>query len=282
MNRPKALRWQIEDEIKRSSLPADSRHILWVLLSLADVDTGAIPAHRNPSYSALANDTALARSTVAARLKELRRDGWLIVDTPSVADQVGKKARNRYQIRSPTGPSHGLVRQADQSEERTSASPGHGPDWSGGRTQTGPGDGLTTDPEHPDHQTSPAPDPRSADRWHGRDRIVVEVEEFLGQPAWTAERVRTALLAWESSPNRPRSVDAVAHSLIKKQDRAGLLARLSGAEPASPIRPADPPPCGECDARPGDPPTARLMPDETPCPRCYPERLRRLGARRAS
>lgn len=59
--------------------------------------------------------------------------------------------------------------------------------------------------------------------------------------------------------------------------------RLAGVGDDGPGRqPALPPPCGECDARPGDPPTARLMPDETPCPRCYPERLRRLGARRAS
>ncbi|MFL6142993.1 MAG: hypothetical protein ACJ72N_14145 [Labedaea sp.] len=41
-------------------------------------------------------------------------------------------------------------------------------------------------------------------------------------------------------------------------------------------RSALPPPCGNCDAQPGDNPSARMVIDETsglprPCPRCHPK-----------
>lgn len=282
MPEPKALRWRIEDALKRSDLKADARHVLWVLLSLADVGTGVVPPAHTPSYSSLARDTGLARSTVVSRVRELARDGWLHVQPPPVAEQVSKKARNRYRVCLPTGPALGLVRHSDQSEDQTG--PRVGPALVRGSAATGPAAGLTTDPDHPDppparaqESTDESGRTRRADGtevvWRSRRARAERLAACLGD-GWTADEADTALQELQAHPppwmKRPA---AYVDARVRSGDRDDLLSVLPDRPP-----PAVPPLCGACEGNDVDGVASRLVPGtDTPCPACHPR-----GAGRAS
>ena len=275
MPEPKALRWQIEAAVKRSDLVADARHVLWVLLSVADVATGVVPASRSPSYGSLARDTNLARSTVILRVRDLERDGWLIVESPDVAEQVSKRARNQYRVCLPTGPSLGLVREPDQSpdwsEEQTSPSPG--PALVRGSDSTGPGDGLTTD--HADESDSVARASEIDELTDERRALAERVAAFLGD-GMTVMDASDGLRRLDASA-RIDSVPAYVESFIRKGLRDELARKLRGHRSQS-RRKAPGPPCGKCEGNDADGVASRLVPGtDTPCPNCHPRGVSRAS-----
>lgn len=266
MAEPKSLRWRIEDALKRSTLVPDARHVLWVLLSLADVASGVIPPGRSPSYGALARDTGLARSTVVLRVRDLQRAGWISVQTPDVAEQRSRRARNQYRVCLPTGPSPGLVRETDQSEARTS--PGDGPPLVRDSDPTGPADGLTTDLDPSD---GPARAGEADELWRSRLALAERVAAFLGDGV-TAEEAAAGVARLESDPS-VKSAAALVDWHLREGRREDLARRLLGRK-AKGRRTTLAPVCGRCEGRPGDGPAQRLVPGtNTPCPNCHPGRV---------
>lgn len=139
----------------------------------------------------------------------------------------------------------------------------------------------------------PAGDPRPAQptiraHWRGRARIVAELANLVGAAGWAEARIEGAMATWEQHPGDVRDVDSVAGALLAKvkrgdRDVGALVAMLARAENAAP--PAELiPPCGKCEARPGDSsPTARRIydrPDDPTdpgrrCPNCHPVEVNR-------
>jgi len=144
-----------------------------VLLDAAGADDAVIPERFTPSLTDIVSRTGLGRGTVADRLNDLERGGWVKRDRPSVAEaRGGAKTRYALSIGDPkacavpkekavsssasSSPGAGLVREEDQSGSRTS--PGAGlelvrePD----QASPGAGRGVVREPDGKDtHQLPP-------------------------------------------------------------------------------------------------------------------------------
>lgn len=127
-------RCQCHDE--PPSQPA--RGVALTLATYADADDGRIPAQYSPSLTSLARAAGFARSTTAAALAQLDEDGWIDRTPPPVGLARSEKARTRYRLTVPS-PGDGLVRNADQSESRSS--PPDGPELVRDTDLASPGDG---------------------------------------------------------------------------------------------------------------------------------------------
>lgn len=113
--------------IRGSDLPATDRHILMTLASLADPETGIIPDRFQPSFSDLAQQTGLGRSTVGRRLPFIEDAGWIKRSAPTLAAAWRDKEKNSYTLLIPP-----MVipaqRASDEGEDGPSTSPRAGPD----------------------------------------------------------------------------------------------------------------------------------------------------------
>ena len=96
-----ANRWEITKAVRRSSLPAASRLVMFVLADAADVGTAEIPPQYTPSLSVLAAETGLDRRTVQRHLDALEDGGWLQRSRPSAQAQ-GHRERVKYRLVMPT------------------------------------------------------------------------------------------------------------------------------------------------------------------------------------
>jgi hypothetical protein len=137
-------RWKLERAVVASELPGPARHVLLTLAVYADWPAGTTPAQHTPSLSTLAKATGLSRSTVALHLNTLETSGWVRRIRPTVARAWADKERTCYRLTVPgTSPGDGLVRETDQSDERTS--PGDGPGLVREPDGTSPGAGHDPD-----------------------------------------------------------------------------------------------------------------------------------------
>lgn len=143
-------RWTVERAIrsKECTLDPPGRQLVLTLLTWTDHATATIPERFTPSLTDLVNGTGLARSTVAAWLNKLEKEGWVVRTRPSVADARSKKARTVYRLTVPSGPLTGLVGDEtrpppgpDEREETRRAGPRVGPAASDSPRLAGPGDG---------------------------------------------------------------------------------------------------------------------------------------------
>ncbi|MHA6629399.1 hypothetical protein ACU61A_28515 [Pseudonocardia sichuanensis] len=109
-----------------------------------------------------------------------------------------------------------------------------------------------------------------------RAALVERIAAAVGCSAAAASR---GLARLEDDPG-VHSASAVVESFLRDDRHAALAARLKikKSKPTTRRPPPLPPPCGECDARPGDPPNARVVwldathTQSAPCPRCSPDR----------
>lgn len=143
-------RWTVERAVrsKECTLDPPGRQLVLTLLTWTDHATATIPERFTPSLTDLVNGTGLARSTVAAWLNKLEKEGWVVRTRPSVADARSKKARTVYRLTVPSGPLTGLVGDEmrpppgpDEREETRRAGPRGGPAASDSPRLAGPGDG---------------------------------------------------------------------------------------------------------------------------------------------
>lgn len=78
---PFRLRW--ERAIRRSSLPANARHVALTVATYGDYITGVIPASAYPSLTTLAKDTSLPPSLTRGCLRVLVAGGWIRQTPPA-------------------------------------------------------------------------------------------------------------------------------------------------------------------------------------------------------
>lgn len=130
-------------------------------------------------------------------------------------------------------------------------------------------------------------DPRAGDdsRWrvaeHEREHVAALVVERLGCSTAEAHRAMTALEGNATGPIR--SLRAYVEGALKNDpQQVRRLARGEATSRRKRARADLPPPCGDCDARPDDPPAARLLTDGSKCPQCHPAHITRKEARHAS
>ena len=92
-----------ERAVRRSHLPALTRHALITLASHIDEVTGVISEGRSPSFATLIAETGMSRSTLAVHLARAEAAGWLHRESPSKADALRHHARTRYTLAVPAG-----------------------------------------------------------------------------------------------------------------------------------------------------------------------------------
>ncbi len=89
--------------MRRSQLPALTRHLLITLASHIDEATGVISEGHSPSFATLIAETGMSRSTLAAHLARAEAAGWLHRKSPSRADALRHHSRTRYTLTVPAG-----------------------------------------------------------------------------------------------------------------------------------------------------------------------------------
>ncbi len=92
-----------ERAVRRSQLPALTRHALITLASHIDEATGVISDGSSPSFATLIAETGMSRSTLAVHLTRAVAAGWLHRESPSKADALRHHARTRYTLTVPAG-----------------------------------------------------------------------------------------------------------------------------------------------------------------------------------
>lgn len=95
-------RFDVERAVLASELPSSERLLMLVLLTHASGDPVTIPANYTPSLTALSRESGMDRSTVQRRLRGLETVGWVIRQSPPVAESR-KGARTRYRLAVPVG-----------------------------------------------------------------------------------------------------------------------------------------------------------------------------------
>lgn len=139
MHHPIRSRHAYERAVRRSHLPALTRHVLITLVSHIDEATGVISENRSPSFATLITETGMSRSTLAAHLAHAEAAGWLHRKSPSKADALRHHARTRYTLTVPAG--------IDPSDDTASAEglwPVQVPDTAGAVDGPGPVRGPNT------------------------------------------------------------------------------------------------------------------------------------------
>ena len=96
-------RFDVERAVLSSELPSSERLVMLVLLIHSSGDPVTIPANYTPSLTTLSRESGLDRSTVQRRLRQLETAGWVIRQSPPIADSR-KGARTRYRLGVPVGP----------------------------------------------------------------------------------------------------------------------------------------------------------------------------------
>lgn len=94
-------RYGAERAIKASDLPAPSRLLLFTLLTHVTNGTLTVPAKYAPTFSALGEESGLARGTLSKHLNQLEDDGWLVRNRPSKARAMHGHQRTGYEITPP-------------------------------------------------------------------------------------------------------------------------------------------------------------------------------------
>lgn len=96
-------RWDVERALKRSSLPAPSRLIIYTLLTHTTNGTLVIPSEYAPSLTALVEETGLSRGALSGHLNLLEDEGWLKRYRPTTKKALSERARTSYRITVPEG-----------------------------------------------------------------------------------------------------------------------------------------------------------------------------------
>lgn len=96
-------RFEYERAVRNSELPSLSRLLALTVATWADVRTGRIPDHLQPSLTTLEDATGMARASVRKHLDTLEGGGWLGRDRPSAAAARVNKERTRYSLKIPKG-----------------------------------------------------------------------------------------------------------------------------------------------------------------------------------
>ncbi|MFE2850628.1 hypothetical protein ACFXJO_05770 [Streptomyces lavendulae] len=96
-------RFQFERAVRSSELAPLSRLLALTVATWADVRTGVIPDHLQPSLTTLEESTGLVRASVRTHLDKLEAGGWLKRNRPSVAAARAVKARTKYKLLIPKG-----------------------------------------------------------------------------------------------------------------------------------------------------------------------------------
>lgn len=100
-------KWQVNQAVRESELPAPSRLIMFVLSDVAEAQTGAVPAKRTPSVRQLVAETGLKESAVKKHLALLESSGWLERSRPSAAEAARHvPSRYRLEIGNPSPGGH--------------------------------------------------------------------------------------------------------------------------------------------------------------------------------
>ena len=107
-------RWDVEAAVRQSTLPAQSRLIIYTLLTHVTNGTLTVPARYAPTFSGLVGETGLARGTLSKYLNQLEADGWLTRKRPSKDRAMRGHQRTGYEITPP-------VHLVNQFESRTSS-----------------------------------------------------------------------------------------------------------------------------------------------------------------
>lgn len=98
-----SIRRAFERAVRRSGLPALTRHVLITLASHTDDVTGVIPAEYSPTFATLVSETGMSRSTLAAHLARAESAGWLTRDAPSKQAALRNHTRTQYALTVPAG-----------------------------------------------------------------------------------------------------------------------------------------------------------------------------------
>jgi hypothetical protein len=91
-------KWDVVAALKKSGLLPSDRIIMMMLVDVADAETAYVAEQWSPSLTELARWTGLGRSTVAARLDELERLGWVKRERPATAEAIARGARTCYHL----------------------------------------------------------------------------------------------------------------------------------------------------------------------------------------
>lgn len=284
-------RFDVERAVLDSDLPKLARLLALVLLTHADNETAEIPARFTPSLSTLARESGVDRSTVQRVLTRMESAGWLTRTRPPV-EQSRKGVRTRYRLAVPVD-EVGAQRTQGVGAVCTCLGAGHTQPGSTAHLGVGAGSRKPRCTVHPNHSCSdstpstpqpptnsdigetettppsaePSPEQQLADATP-RERAERTVADAC--PDASEEEIRALVDALEREATT--SLAGFARTLA---ERGALAARLAAARAKKP-RAKLPPPCGRCDARPGDPPSARIewldgsRTEARQCPRCHP------------
>lgn len=196
-----------------------------------------------PSVARLAEQFRLLPSRVFELLAEAERLGWI-----ETQKRPGKPSERLPAIPTPAAGSGGVPLRPDP----------EGPD---------PTPPAGSDPTPPAGVGDTPPDPAGADK-STAGTATAAVAARLG-----IDHDRASQIVAEVERQRApvRNLKALLRSIPDDDLRAFLSASSASPTAASTL----PPECGQCEARPGDLPSARMVEDDAgrprPCPRCHPK-----------
>lgn len=256
------MRWKVTKAVRASNLPAPARHIMLTLADIADVGTAEIPERWTPSLTVLARETGLGRSTVAAHLRTLEADGWVVRTRPTTASALAQGERTRYQLKVPAdaspvaelgqeeaSPAEGLPSpapgQASPAQGLPSPAPGHrvrsssdpltSSDLSSSATPPMPTEEPREDVERICNYLAEwvvkngSRRPTITKKWHTEARLLIDKD------GKSIEEIRE-VIAWSQRDEFWKANILSMPTLRKQYDRLKLASQRGQSGPASPTR----------------------------------------------
>jgi hypothetical protein len=184
-------RFEFERAVKASSLPPLSRLLALTIATFANSETGVIPARYQPSLSTLLAATGMSKGSLLAHRKTLDEGKWVTFTSPSLEDQVRKKARNVYRLHVPAGSTADLATGSPDDLDETDT--GSAPDPELGQQMNQVGSAA----DHKSSSTTTASQPDGP-------RIAVNC-----QPLVTAMQQAGIHVSWELSANEWLQIEAI-------------------------------------------------------------------------
>lgn len=260
-------RWQFENALEKSDLPALTRWLLDRIAARADAKTGMIPGRYVPAAESLAAATGMTSRSVRTHLKRAEDDGWLVIERRPGFKSGLALMMPAAAAAPPVTPENDVA-----TPENNVADPGrifrgtpegfsYGSDLCSVPAQTKSSSGEQAAMSGPD-ATGTDPDDDLA------ERIMKEIktQHKIDVTFVDARRLLATVLQRPGAQRPTSSPSGWARAVVgREQDIMSLL----------PSRPAaDRPPigkCGQCN------PVTGLTIDENgypglPCPRCRPHR----------
>lgn len=261
-------RFDWERRLRAATLTAQAKLFGVWLATYGDADGTSI----HPGEERLSADTGLTVQTVRKHMRTLRETGWL-----RRVERSGRRTghADSYRLTSP-------VTSSPVNKSPVTTSPVKNSGITGDKVARSPVRNPTPTRTGPDHHQTTTREARGGERWRSTIDLLARAAALVGD-RMTQSEIESGFNRLDHDPS-VKTAYGLIDSLVQGGDPDALSAKLRGERwpprATSPYRPTPTPLpelCGLCDARPGDPPTARIVwldedhRESEPCPRCNPK-----------